>query len=320
MKEEKPNFEHPQSQSAQPQRADNSPMDFQAMMDLLRKEFDEKLRTQIHNGVNAPRINANTDIIGSLSTTAAGTNGEVQFNDNGTVAGDSGLVYDKNSASLIIGVQNAGSGTVTTNSASVGSGFQGAPLILGTGNGDGSGQAGPIELTPGVAGTSGAGGDIDINASDGGSSSGDGGNINITSGDSKSAAGTIDIIAGNGSGAGPATGGNILIQSGNATGSGANNAGPIQILAGYAGTGGAGAPVIIGAGWGGSSSGAGGRVDINGGGTFGGNSNGGNVNINLGVKSGSGHDGRFNIQTLPTSSAGLSTGDVWNNSGVLNIV
>lgn len=31
-------------------------------------------------------------------------------------------------------------------------------------------------------------------------------------------------------------------------------------------------------------------------------------------------DGVLNIQNLPTSSAGLVTGDIWNNSGVLNIV
>jgi len=28
----------------------------------------------------------------------------------------------------------------------------------------------------------------------------------------------------------------------------------------------------------------------------------------------------MNINLLPTSSAGLSAGDVWNNSGVLNVV
>ena len=30
--------------------------------------------------------------------------------------------------------------------------------------------------------------------------------------------------------------------------------------------------------------------------------------------------GKLNIQNLPTSSAGLNPGDVWNNGGVLNIV
>ena len=30
--------------------------------------------------------------------------------------------------------------------------------------------------------------------------------------------------------------------------------------------------------------------------------------------------GTLNLSDLPTSSAGLSTGDIWNNSGVLNIV
>ena len=31
-------------------------------------------------------------------------------------------------------------------------------------------------------------------------------------------------------------------------------------------------------------------------------------------------DGKVNMSALPTSSAGLSTGDLWNNSGVINIV
>ena len=31
-------------------------------------------------------------------------------------------------------------------------------------------------------------------------------------------------------------------------------------------------------------------------------------------------DGTINFANLPTSSAGLSAGDIWNNSGVINIV
>jgi hypothetical protein len=30
--------------------------------------------------------------------------------------------------------------------------------------------------------------------------------------------------------------------------------------------------------------------------------------------------GKVNFASLPTSSAGLSAGDIWNNGGVLNIV
>ena len=31
-------------------------------------------------------------------------------------------------------------------------------------------------------------------------------------------------------------------------------------------------------------------------------------------------NGRVNMASLPTSSAGLAAGDIWNNSGVLNII
>jgi hypothetical protein len=31
-------------------------------------------------------------------------------------------------------------------------------------------------------------------------------------------------------------------------------------------------------------------------------------------------NGRVNMSSLPTSSAGLSAGDLWNNAGVINIV
>ena len=31
-------------------------------------------------------------------------------------------------------------------------------------------------------------------------------------------------------------------------------------------------------------------------------------------------EGKINIQNMPTSSAGLSSGDLWNNSGVVNII
>jgi len=31
-------------------------------------------------------------------------------------------------------------------------------------------------------------------------------------------------------------------------------------------------------------------------------------------------DGKINFSSLPTSSAGLSTGDIWNDGGTLKIV
>jgi hypothetical protein len=53
-----------------------------------------------------------------------------------------------------------------------------------------------------------------------------------------------------------------------------------------------------------------------------GNGNGGNVIIKGGAKraAGTGHNGYVLLQNIPTSSAGLPSGAIWNNAGVLSIV
>jgi hypothetical protein len=50
------------------------------------------------------------------------------------------------------------------------------------------------------------------------------------------------------------------------------------------------------------------------------NGNGGNVTITPGTLSGTGTRGYFIISNIPTSSAGLPSGAVWSNAGVLTIV
>lgn len=65
---------------------------------------------------------------------------------------------------------------------------------------------------------------------------------------------------------------------------------------------------------------AGGNASLIGGAAAGsGNNNGGNVTITGGAPTGSGTQGNVLITNLPTSSAGLPTGALWNNAGVLNI-
>ncbi len=65
---------------------------------------------------------------------------------------------------------------------------------------------------------------------------------------------------------------------------------------------------------------AGGNASLIGGAAAGsGNNNGGNVTITGGAPTGSGTRGNVLITNLPTSSAGLPTGALWNNAGVLNI-
>lgn len=61
----KPNFEHPQSQSTQPEPGQVFSFKQQAgSNEDLRGYIDEKISTHIHNGSEAVRINANTDVIG----------------------------------------------------------------------------------------------------------------------------------------------------------------------------------------------------------------------------------------------------------------
>jgi hypothetical protein len=65
---------------------------------------------------------------------------------------------------------------------------------------------------------------------------------------------------------------------------------------------------------------AGGTASLIGGAAAGsGNNNGGNVIITGGAPTGSGTRGNVLITNLPTSSAGLPTGAIWNNLGVLTI-
>lgn len=66
---------------------------------------------------------------------------------------------------------------------------------------------------------------------------------------------------------------------------------------------------------------AGGAASLTGGAAGGsGNNNGGGVDVSGGAPTGSGTYGRIRLLNVPTSSAGLTTGMIWNNSGVLNIV
>jgi len=66
--------------------------------------------------------------------------------------------------------------------------------------------------------------------------------------------------------------------------------------------------------------GAGGSATLRGGNARGsGNNNGGNVVIEGGDPTGTGTRGRVSITNLPTSSAGLSTGMLWNDAGTLKV-
>lgn len=65
---DKPSFDHPQNQTPQPVGqvfgAQTDLEGVQILIQQLREDLDRKIRTHIHNGNEAPRINANTDILG----------------------------------------------------------------------------------------------------------------------------------------------------------------------------------------------------------------------------------------------------------------
>lgn len=68
-----PKFEHPQPQSMQPSfgQVDGYNPDLATLNQQVIEQgigFGDKIKTHIHNGTNAPRINLNTDILGMLET------------------------------------------------------------------------------------------------------------------------------------------------------------------------------------------------------------------------------------------------------------
>lgn len=76
MKEEKPNFEHPQPQSNQPAygQVDGTNPDLGNLVAQVRDlsdKLDSMISNHIHNGSDAQRINLNTDIIGLFETVSA---------------------------------------------------------------------------------------------------------------------------------------------------------------------------------------------------------------------------------------------------------
>lgn len=67
--DQKPKFEHPQSQSSQPAygQIDGGNIDLGDLVEITDK-LDFRIKSHIHNGGEATRINFNTDIIGLIET------------------------------------------------------------------------------------------------------------------------------------------------------------------------------------------------------------------------------------------------------------
>jgi len=277
--------------------------------------------------------------ISGISADAGGSNTQVQYNSSGSLAGSTYFTWVENSV------------LPTRSVLTVGGSIKNYPthdLQLETLNSS-SGSAKNIYLIGGEGQGTGVGGQIQFQAGDGGSTNGRGGWMLFFAGSGQGAAGgSLEMYAGAGSGTGDA-GGHILMEagstegtitSGNLTagdillyggdfrgdnnGTGVTSAGDVFIYGGAArkisgGTkGNYGGLIELGAGD--SNWGNGGDFNIWSGKSTGGNGNGGDINITIGLGNGTGSNGNLNILNLPTSSSGLSAGDVWSNGGVLTIV
>ena len=108
-------------------------------------------------------VNRRVNFMASVLTgggTPGGSDTQVQFNDGGVFGGDSALTWNKTTNTLLIGLA-AGSGTVTTPSASV-SGENAGFLTVTTGTGQGSGQGGDMSFGAGNGGATGIGGSAEF--------------------------------------------------------------------------------------------------------------------------------------------------------------
>lgn len=185
---------------------------------LIKQEMEENYSSGVpripphqHDGVDNLQIEA-SNIIG-LTTgggSAAGLNGQIQFNDNGAFGADAGLTYDK--TNQILGVHNIWSSTDVNNGfdLDIQSTF-GAQTTIETSNQDDMGNplddtgpitiksddsasfnTGNITVQTGTAGTNKRAGSIAIQTGDGKTA----GNINIKTGTYTNAnQGTINIEA-----------------------------------------------------------------------------------------------------------------------------
>lgn len=279
----------------------------------------------------------------------SGTAGYVPVWTDGTTLNDSSI-RDTGTASTGIILTL---GTLTTPDDITGT-DNGINLTLNTGIGGGtSGAGGTLRLSTGTASVTGyGGGDIQFRpgaggyggsitgiAGDGSDAGAPGGGVQFIGGTAIGvSAGTAGSIQLSGGSSQQGAGGPVLIQGGlGATTTGTGAGGPVQINGGdggVSGTAGDGGNVTILGGPAGGTVGVGGTIGITGGnGIPGGRvalvtgsaqsssgSNGGNVDVVLGAGDGAGHRGRLNITGLPTSSAGLASGDVWLDTNVLTII
>jgi hypothetical protein len=262
------------------------------------------------DGSNASRVTAPVSG-GGGECTPGGNDKDIQFNDGGVMGGNDNLKYSTTVNDY---------GLVTVNEL-----FN---------IGETGGQVANIFTTDAETDSELDGEDIFIKGANGDPNNGGGAEVWVEGGQGTNAAKGAGLRVKGGGDVGIQTGGDALLWAGNGTT--ATSGGNVEITAGAGGsTSGDGGVVEITSGEGGSTSGDGGRIQILAGDSNadfidggevriqsgygnGATANGGNVTIYLGI--GTANRGRLNITGLPTSSEGLSAGDVYVSEGVLMIV
>lgn len=187
----------------------------------------------------------NTQQLESTSsvTPPAGSNNQVQFNDNGAFGADSDFTYNNDAGGgfSVTGKQgsatgsggginldggaggatsgNGGAVSIDAGDATAGTSAGGAVTIT-SGDGKGAASGGAITITGGAGGATDFGGSVSLVAGVGGATSGGGGNFSITGGNAQngnSAGGDITIQGG--AGKGSQDGGDITLRGGDNSGS-----------------------------------------------------------------------------------------------------
>ena len=111
---------------------------------------------------------------------AAGSNTQIQFNDNGAFAGAAGLLWDSGTDILTFAAQSGNPNIQILDQAS--SNTAGYQFALVGSKGNGSGAGGDTDWYAGDGGATGNGGPVNIYGGSGGATSGIGGNIVLTLG------------------------------------------------------------------------------------------------------------------------------------------
>jgi hypothetical protein len=192
--------------------------------------LDEPVIPHTHNGIDSPLLS------GSGGGIPAGSDKDIQFNDQGYLGGDDNFQWDKTTRTLSIGDANYGIGIIQGPNASVNSGDNGTDVDIIAGNGStgtSTGDGGVVLLQGGQGD---AGGDVELDAGVG--LTDDGGEVKIFGGSTSATnggrGGGVTIYAGNSGPGTDAEGGRLDIGTGN--GDGSANGGDLRIVLGSGGS------------------------------------------------------------------------------------